>query len=89
MDWRSVRPATTIRQSGTASDKKGMERTVPNATHRSVREDTLFVEISPMACLLNQRRWKAMRIGLVMGQLVIHKIIDLQMKVLCKAESLC
>jgi hypothetical protein len=31
--------------------KKGLERTVPNATHRIIRKDTLFVEISPMACL--------------------------------------
>jgi hypothetical protein len=68
---------------------KGLKRTVPNATHRSIRKDTLFVEISPMACLFEQRGGKAMGIGLVMGQLIIHIIIDLQMDVLCKAESHC
>jgi hypothetical protein len=35
------------------------------------------VEVGPMARLLDQRRWKAMRIGLVMGQLIVHEIIDL------------
>jgi hypothetical protein len=47
--------------------KKGLKRTVPNAAHRSVRKDTLFVEVSPMACLFDQCGRKAMGIGLVMG----------------------
>ena len=69
--------------------KKGPECTVPNATYRIIRKDTLFVEISPIVCLFEQRGQKAMGIGLVMGQLIIHIIIDLQMNVLCKAESHC
>jgi hypothetical protein len=57
---------------------KGLKRTVPNATNISVRKDTLFVDISPKARLLDQRGRKAMRVSLVMGQLVLHEVIDLQ-----------
>jgi len=57
-----------------------LERTVPNATNTSVRKDTLFVEISPIARLLDQRGRKAMRVSLVMSQLMVHKVIDLQMR---------
>ena len=49
----------------------------------------MFVEVGPMACLLDERRRKAMSVGLVMGQLIIHIIIELQMNILYKAESLC
>ena len=59
---------------------KGLKRTVPNAINLSVRKDTLFVEISPIARLLDQRGRKAMRVSLVMGQLVVHKVIDLHMR---------
>ena len=58
---------------------KGPKRTVPNATNRSVRKDTLFVEISPVARLLDQRGREAMRVSPVMRQLMVHKVIDLQM----------
>ncbi len=59
---------------------KGLKRTVPNAANISVRKDTLFVDISPKARLLYQRGRKAMRVSLVMGQLVLHEGIDLQMR---------
>lgn len=63
--------------SGTAGDKQGSKRTVPNATNISVRKDTLFMEISPIARLLDQGGRKAMRVSLVMGQLVVHEVVDL------------
>ena len=64
------------------------ERTVPNATNGRIREDALLVEISPVACLLDQCRRKAMRICLVMRQLVVHIVIDL-INITNKTESLC
>ena len=77
IDWTRVRPGTTMMWLDATSDEGDLGRTVPNAIHSSVREDTLLVEISPVARLLDQRRWKAMRICLVMGQLMVHEIIDL------------
>ena len=35
-----------------------------------------------MAGLFDQRGWKAMRISLVVGQLMVHEIIDLRIKYL-------
>ena len=80
MDWRSVRPGTTVMGQVLLATNKALKRTVPNATNISVREDTLFVDISPIARLLDQRGRKAMRVSPVMGQLVIHKVIDLKMR---------
>ena len=59
---------------------ESLKRTVPNSTNNFVREDTLFVEISPIARLLNQRGRKAMCVSPVMGQLMVHKVIDLQIR---------
>lgn len=46
------------------------------------------MEVSPETRLLNKRGWEAVSIGLVVGQLIIHEIIDLQMKILNEAVTL-
>jgi hypothetical protein len=58
--------------------KKSWRRTVPNAIDGGIREDSLLMEVGPVTRLLNQRGWEAMSIGLVVGQLIVHEIIDLQ-----------
>jgi hypothetical protein len=78
MDLRSVRPGTTVMWSVLLATNTGLKRTVPNATNSSVREDTLFVEISPIARLLDQRGRKAMGVSPVMRQLMMHKVVDLR-----------
>ena len=59
-------------------EKKCRKRTVPNAIDGGIRENSLLVEVGPVTRLLNHRGWEAMSIGLVVGQLIVHEIVDLQ-----------
>jgi hypothetical protein len=77
IDWIIVRPATTTVMRILLYTEDTRKRTVPNAVYGLVREDTLLVEVGPIARLLNQRGRKAMGICLVVSQLVIHEVIDL------------
>jgi hypothetical protein len=63
-------------------------RTVPNAIDGGIREDTHLMEVGPGTRLLNQRGREAVSIGLVVGQLVVHVIINLQMNILSGAIAL-
>ena len=46
------------------------------------------MEVGPVTRLLNERGREAVSIGLVVGQLMIHEIIDLQMGILSWAATL-
>ena len=63
-------------------------RTVPNAIDGGIREDSLLVEVGPVTRLLNQCWWEAMSIGLVVGQLIVHEIVNLQTSILSGAVTL-
>ncbi len=67
---------------GICRRKNSRERTVPDATDGGIREDSFLVEVGPMTRLLDQSRWEAMSIGLVVGQLIVHEIVDLQTSIL-------
>ncbi len=83
-----MRPATTQNGQKRYLKVESRRRTVPNAIDGGIREDSCLVEVGPVTRLLNQRGWEAMGIGLVVGQLMVHEIIDLRMSILSGAVTL-
>jgi hypothetical protein len=79
-----VRPATTqnAQKRFLKEEKRVGGALFPMPLMAVIREDTLLVEVGPVTRLLNQGGREAVGIGLVVGQLMIHEIINLQIRIL-------
>ena len=53
------------------------ERTVPDATHVIVRENTILMEVGQCSSLFDECRGEAMRIRLVVSELRVDEIVNL------------
>ena len=75
--WRIVRPATTDDTFSVTVYLKSKQLTIANAVDILVGEDTGFVIVGPMTCLLKESRRKTVGIGFVVNKLRVNKIVDL------------
>lgn len=51
--------------------------TVSNATHLRVAKDGALVVVRPVTSLLDKRRWQSVGIRPIVGQLVVHVVVNL------------
>lgn len=54
-----------------------IQRTVPNASHRLVREDTIFMKVDESLSLFDISRREPVGVRLVVNELRAHEVIDL------------
>lgn len=51
--------------------------TVSNATHLRIAEDGVLVVVRPVTSLLDKSRWQTVGIRPIVGQLVVHIVVNL------------
>ena len=61
---------------GTYMGKRSV-RTVTNPRNLLITENTLLVEVGPVARLLDERRRETMSVRFVVCKLVVHEVINL------------
>jgi len=76
--WRIVRPATKDDMfSKTISALQIGGLTIANTIDFFIGEDSSFMIVGPVTCLFNERRRKAVSIGLVVRKFRVNVIVDL------------
>jgi uncharacterized membrane protein YczE len=63
-----------------------IELTIANTVDFHVGEDTSFMIVGPVTCLLNESRRKTMGVGFVVSKFRVHIVIDLKFRLAMRSR---